>query len=57
MTPGDWRQEFSGREDNDVQSDNQFNNTSAIDGRMIRDILKDYFFEEGSVPFQWRMTE
>ncbi|XP_046863169.1 putative nuclease HARBI1 [Xenia sp. Carnegie-2017] len=31
--------------------------SSTLQARAVRDDMKDYFFEEGAVPFQWKMTE
>jgi hypothetical protein len=30
---------------------------SKVRAREVRDDLKDYFFEEGAIDFQWKMTE
>ena len=55
VVPGLWRTFM----DNDVVCDMQADHTtrpSTIQAREIRNDLKDYFFEEGAIPFQWSMT-
>ena len=54
VTPGRWRNAVEDvcniRNDPGMRS-------STAHAREIRDDIKDYFFEEGSVDFQWKMTE
>ena len=52
---GAWRDEVN----IDTNNGNSHPSTrpSTVQARVICDDLKDYFFEEGEVPFQWKMTE
>ena len=54
LTPGRWRNTV---EDVCSMRNNPGVRPSTTQAREIRDDVKDYFFEEGSVEFQWKMTE
>ncbi|XP_028408828.1 protein ANTAGONIST OF LIKE HETEROCHROMATIN PROTEIN 1-like [Dendronephthya gigantea] len=51
---GAWRDEVNATNDGNGHPSDR---PSTSQARQIRDDLKDYFFEEGEVPFQWKMTE
>jgi hypothetical protein len=55
MKPGNWRDEVDGNVCN--MRNNPSVRPSTVQAREIRDDLKDYFFEEGAIEFQWTMTE
>ena len=50
--PDDWRQFVQGNVC-DLTADESVRSSSLS----VRETLKDYFFEEGSVDFQWHMTD
>ena len=55
VTPGSWRNAIEEVVCN-IRNDPGAR-PSTTQAREIRDDIKDYFFEEGSVDFQWKMTE
>lgn len=55
IVPGAWRNHIEG-EVCDVQASHAARPSTAV-AREIRDGLKEYFFTEGAVGFQWRMTQ
>ena len=54
VTPGRWRNAIE--DVCNIRNDPGMRPSTAH-AREIRDDIKDYFFEEGSVDFQWKMTE
>ena len=54
VTPGRWRNAIE--EVCNIRNDPGMR-PSTTNAREIRDDIKDHFFEEGSVDFQWKMTE
>ena len=56
LIPGTWRNVTNNQDMCDLVGDRS-ERPSTRDARSIRDTLKDYFFHEGAVEFQWKMTE
>ena len=55
ITLGSWRN-LNNSPLNDLER-NHCHRPSTLQARQVRDILKEYFFDEGAVKFQWKMTE
>ena len=55
-TPGSWRSHINDSFPNTLAKA-QRERLSALQARLVRDTLKEYFFNEGAVDFQWNMTE
>jgi len=55
VTPGNWRHEID-VDVCDLRSDST-TRPSTAQAREVKDDLKDYFFEEGALDFQWKMIE
>ncbi|XP_068687857.1 putative nuclease HARBI1 [Montipora foliosa] len=55
VVPGSWRNQIDSDDICDLRSDPSAR-SSTLQAREVRDDLKDYFFEEGAISFQWAMT-
>lgn len=55
VVPGSWRNQRGSDDICDLRSDPSAH-SSTVQAREVRDDLKNYFFEEGAISFQWAMT-
>ncbi len=56
VVPGAWRNLIE-NQDVCILTSNSSDRSSSLSARDVRDSLKEYFYDEGAIDFQWQMIE